>query len=160
ESFAHTLAESDTVGTGLRAGQPLRSRFRSNRQALTDAYEAFSASARERQSLPPAAEWLLDNFYVVQGQFQQIDQDLSRGYYRGLPKVAAGPYAGYPRVYGLAVELVAHTDSRLDSENITRFAQAYQTVAPLSSGEVWAVPIKLRVALAENLRRLIDQAVL
>ena len=158
ESYARTLAESDTVGTGLRAGRPLRERFQANRLALFAGYRSFSEAARERQSLPPAAEWLLDNFYVVQGQLQQIDQDLSRDYYRELPKLAAGPYAGYPRVYGLAVELVAHTDSHLDGENITRFVQAYQTVAPLRSGEVWAVPIMLRVALIENLRRLIDQA--
>jgi len=159
ESFVRTLAESDSLGAGLRVGRPLRARFQSNRLALFSGYRSFSAAARERQSLPPAAEWLLDNFYVVQGQLQQIDQDLSRGYYRELPKLAAGPYAGYPRVYGLAVELVSHTDSRLDAENITRFVQAYQTVAPLRSGELWAVPIMLRVALIENLRRLIDQAV-
>jgi cyclic beta-1,2-glucan synthetase len=158
EPYARTLAESDRVDGARRVDQNLRERFQSNRRALFASHAAFSDAARERQSLPPAAEWLLDNFYAVQGQLQQIDRDLSRGYYRELPKLSAGPYAGYPRVYGLAVELVSHTDSRLDGEIIERFVQAYQAVAPLNAGEVWAVALMLRVALIENLRRLISQA--
>ena len=31
---------------------------------------------------------------------------------------------------------------------------AYQTVAPLTLGELWAIPIMLRLALIENLRRV------
>jgi len=160
ENYARSLAESDALSARKSGDQPLRERFQSNRQALFAGHRSFLTAARERQSLPPAAEWLLDNFYAVQGQLQQIDQDLSHSYYRQLPKLGAGAYAGYPRVYSLAVELVAHTDSRLDGENILRFVQAYQSVAPLSAGEIWAVPLMLRVALIENLRRLIDQAVL
>src|SRR5262249_239885 len=101
----------------------------------------------------------LDNFYAVQNHLQQIEHDLSLGYYRKLPKLVAGPYAAYPRVYGIAVELIAHTDSRIDREIITRFVQAYQAVTPLRADEVWAVAIMLRVALIENLTRLINQAI-
>jgi len=62
--------------------------------------------------------------------------------------------AGYPRVYALSLSLIAHTDSALDEDQILRFVQAYQSVAPLTIGELWAVPIMLRIAVLENLRRL------
>ena len=65
-----------------------------------------------------------------------------------------GPLAGYPRVYGLATELLLHTDGRLDAERLKGLVEAYQTVSILNLGELWAVPIMLRLALIENLRRI------
>lgn len=105
----------------------------------------------------PAAEWLLDNYHVVEEQIREIRDDLPPGYYRQLPKLASGPFAGYPRVFGLAWAFVAHTDSHLDLELLRRFIAAYQRVQPLSIGELWAVAITLRIVLVENLRRLVDQ---
>ncbi|MEP7358588.1 MAG: hypothetical protein ABI847_15170, partial [Anaerolineales bacterium] len=157
ETFARALAESDRVDPRLR-GRPLLRRFYGNRRMLLLAQRRFAADARQGRALPPAAEWLLDNFYIIQDHLHQIEQDLTGGYYRELPKLTAGPQAGYPRVYGLALELLGHTDSRLDAEVITRFVQAYQAVAPLNSGELWAVAIMLRIGLIENLRRLINQS--
>src|SRR5262249_5298546 len=107
----------------------------------------------------PDAEWLLDNFHIIEETLREVRQDLPRGYYRKLPKLADGPLAGLPRVYALSAELIAHTDSALDETNITRFVQAYQEVVPLTTGELWAVPIMLRLGLLENLRRLADQMV-
>ena len=88
-----------------------------------------------------------------------MGHDLPRGYYKKLPKLANGPLAGYPRVFALALEIIAHTDSSLDEAHITRFVQAYQSVAPLTIGELWAVPIMLRLGLLENLRRLSRQMI-
>src|SRR5678816_2025315 len=157
ETFARALAESDRVDPRQR-GRPLLRRFYQNRRMLLLAQRRFAADARQGRTLPPAAEWLLDNFYIIQDHLYQIEHDLSSSYYRELPKLTAGPQAGYPRVYGLALELLGHTDSRLDREVITRFVQAYQAVAPLNSGELWAVAIMLRIGLIENLRRLISQS--
>ncbi|XBS68346.1 hypothetical protein ABK905_16540 [Acerihabitans sp. KWT182] len=78
-------------------------------------------------------------------------------FYRLLPKLSQGPFAGYPRVFGLAWAFVAHTDSHVDPENLKRFINAYQRVQPLTIGELWAVAITLRIVLIENLRRLADQ---
>src|SRR4029079_736823 len=61
--------------------------------------------------------------------------------------------AGYPRVFGLAWAFVAHTDSRFDPEVLIRFVRSYQTVQPLTIGELWAVAITLRIVLVENLSR-------
>src|SRR5207244_8383993 len=76
-----------------------------------------------------------------------------------LPKLAEGPFKNYPRIYAFCFALIAHTDSHLDTETLRRFINAYQKVSPLSIGELWAVPINLRLALVENLRRLATRIV-
>src|SRR6185295_5842921 len=96
---------------------------------------------------------------LVEKQIREIRSDLPAGYYRELPKLAAGPLAGYPRVFGTAWAFVAHTDSRFDSEMLRRYVRAYQEVQPLRIGELWAVSITLRIVLIENLRRLAEQSV-
>jgi cyclic beta-1,2-glucan synthetase len=101
----------------------------------------------------PAAEWLLDNYHVVEEQIREIRQDLPPSFYRLLPKLASGHLAGYPRVFAIAWAFVAHTDSRFDPEWLRRFVRAYQGVQPLTIGELWATAITLRIVLVENLRR-------
>ena len=68
--------------------------------------------------------------------------------------LSEGPSAQLPRVYDLAMEAIAHGDGRVDAETISRFVAAYQSVTPLRLGELWAIPIMLRLALIENLRRM------
>ena len=111
----------------------------------------MAPSARD-ETVTPDAEWLLDNYHIIEDTLREVRQDLPRGYYKELPKLAGGRFRGLPRVYELAFELVAHTDSSLDETNLTRFVEAYQQVTPLTIGELWAVPIKvLRVVLVDNL---------
>jgi cyclic beta-1,2-glucan synthetase len=104
-------------------------------------------------NVTPAAEWLLDNYHLVEVQIREVLHDLPTGFYRQLPKLVTGPLAGYPRVFGIAWAFVAHTDSRLDADILCRFLEAYQRVQLLTIGELWAVAITLRVVLVENLRR-------
>ncbi|HSW52034.1 MAG TPA: hypothetical protein VLG93_02285, partial [Sulfuricaulis sp.] len=99
-------------------------------------------------------EWLLDNFYLVEEQIRTARRHLPKGYSRELPRLAHGPSAGLPRVYDIALETIAHGDGRVDPENLRRFVASYQTVTPLKLGELWAIPIMLRLALIENLRRV------
>ena len=126
---------------------------------LREAYRVIANAIREERAITPAAEWLVDNFHVVDEQLREIRDDLPPGFYRELPKLAEGPLAGYPRVYGIAWAFVAHTDSRFDPEALRRFLHAYQRVDPLTIGELWAVAITLRVVLVENLRRLAESIV-
>src|SRR6202030_2224234 len=122
-------------------------------------YRSIAVAIREERGITPAAEWLVDNFHVVEEQIREIRDDLPRGYYRQLPKLSDGPFAGYPRVFGIAWAFVAHTDSRFDPETLRRFVCAYQRVQPLTIGELWAVAITMRVVLVENLRRAADSIV-
>jgi hypothetical protein len=102
----------------------------------------------------PAAEWLLDNFYLIEEQIRTAKRHLPKGYSRELPRLSTGLSAHLPRVYDLAFEAISHGDGRIDAETLSRFIAAYQTVTPLKVGELWAFPIMLRLALIENLRRV------
>ncbi|OGA22253.1 MAG: glycosyl transferase [Betaproteobacteria bacterium RIFCSPLOWO2_02_FULL_67_26] len=153
EQHAESLAAAQSVTARPVAGRSLAVRLRDNESVLLEAYRAIADAIGEGRSITPAAEWLLDNYHLVEEQIREIRDDLPPGYYRQLPKLATGPFAGYPRVFGVAWAFVAHTDSRFDPEMLRRFVRAYQRVQPLSIGELWAVAITLRIVLVENLRR-------
>ncbi|KJJ20360.1 NdvB family protein [Pseudomonas aeruginosa] len=157
EHHGESLAAAQPVTARPPIVRPLRRRLADNAAALLTAYRASASELEQGRRVVPAAEWLLDNYHVVEEQIREIRDDLPPGYYRQLPKLASGPFAGYPRVFGLAWAFVAHTDSHLDLELLRRFIAAYQRVQPLSIGELWAVAITLRIVLVENLRRLVDQ---
>lgn len=158
EQEARALADTDEILQGMHAGKPLLSRLLANGQTLLALAREFTSALRAREAAPPATEWLLDNYYIVEQQLQQARHDLSAAYYAELPKLANGLWAGYPRVYHIAIVLISHTDSHLSEDVLVRFVRAYQERAPLSTGEVWAIAIMLRMALIENLRRLMEQA--
>ena len=143
-----------TNGSETEASNDGWPRLRDNQRALRAAYRETIEAVREERTITPAANWLLDNFHVVEEQVREIRVDLPSSFYRQLPKLREGPLEGYPRVFGLAWAFVAHTDSHFDAEMLRRFASAYQRVQPLTIGELWAIPITLRIVLVENLRRL------
>ena len=153
EEHAASLAVAQQIAARPVARRPLGARLRDNETVLLSAYRAIAASAGDGRLITPAAEWLLDNYHVVEEQIREIREDLPPSFYRLLPKLASGPLRGYPRVFGVAWAFVAHTDSRFDPEALRRFVRAYQRVQPLTIGELWAVAITLRIVLIENLRR-------
>ena len=159
EQHAESLAAAQRVTTRPGSNRQLPKRLHDNGRVLLEAYRAIAAAIREERAITPAAEWLVDNFHVVEEQIREIRDDLPRGFYRQLPKLAEGPLEGYPRVFGIAWAFVAHTDSRFDPRMLCRFIQAYQRVQPLTIGELWAVAITLRIVLVENLRRSAERIV-
>ncbi|MDB5108478.1 MAG: glycosyl transferase [Candidatus Binatus sp.] len=154
EQHGATLAVAQRITERPGVGRPMASRIRANARVLLDVYRGTAAAIREKRPITPAAEWLVDNFHLVEEQIREIRDDLPRAFYRQLPKLADGPLEGYPRVFGIAWAFVAHTDSYFDPLTLNRFVQAYQRVQPLTIGELWAVAITLRIVLVENLRRL------
>src|SRR6188508_1852923 len=159
EQHAESLAAAQIITDDLRRGRLLTPRVLENGRVLVESYRTIARAIREEKAITPAAEWLVDNYHIVDEQLREIQDDLPPGYYRELPKLADGPLERYPRVYGLAWAFVAHTDSRFDPEMLRRFVRAYQRVQPLTIGELWAVAITLRVVLVENLRRLAERIV-
>ena len=153
EQHAISLALAQTVTPNPPRRSSLNERLSDNERTLLSAYRDIGATATADHTITPAAEWLLDNYYLVDEQIRQIKNDLPTRYYRQLPKLASGPLIGYPRVFGMAWACVAHSDSRFDPQMLRRFVRAYQTVQPLTIGELWAIAITLRVVLVENLRR-------
>src|SRR5580692_1427745 len=160
EQHAESLAAAQTVTTDSDSGRPLIPRVAENGRALLEYYRATAKSVQQDLTITPAAEWLVDNFYIVEEQLREIRDDLPVGFYKKLPKLASGHLEGYPRVFGVAWAYVAHTDSRFDPEVLRAFVTAYQRVQPLTIGELWAVAITLRIVLVENLRRVAERLLL
>ncbi|OLN27727.1 Cyclic beta-1,2-glucan synthase [Desulfovibrio sp. DV] len=129
-------------------------RLADNARVLRAAYAVVTEAATEGGRIVPAEAWLLDNFYLIEQQVGLARRHLPRGYSRQLPRLATGPLTGFPRIYDLALELISHMDGRIDNDNATQFVAAYQTVEPLTLGELWAFPIMLQLAVLENLRRV------
>ena len=134
----------------------LLAQLRANARSLGDAALKLAEMAGDGLRLHPAGEWLLDNYYLVEEQVRLARQHLPHGYSRQLPRLQSGRSVGLPRVYELAQQVIAHGDGRVDAVTLSRFIAAYQQVAPLKLGELWAIPIMLRLALIDNLRRVAD----
>ena len=153
EQHGKNLAAAHRLAPG-RAPDRLLTRLAENEGILVEVCDLLIAAVTASRRITPAAEWLLDNFYLIEEQIRTAKRHLPKGYSRELPRLASGPSARLPRVYDLAFEAIAHGDGRVDAESLSRFVAAYQTVAPLKVGELWAIPIMLRLALIENLRRV------
>ncbi len=136
------------------AGNLLLTRLTDNEAVLTDTCVMLTAATRASRRITPAGEWLLDNYYLIEEQIRTAQKHLPKGYSRQLPRLLTGPSAGLPRVYDIALEAISHGDGRVNGESLSRFVASYQTVTPLELGELWAIPIMLRLALIENLRRV------
>jgi cyclic beta-1,2-glucan synthetase len=132
-------------------------RFEDNARVLREAYRTLTNDVRAGQFVTSATEWLLDNFHLVASQIKDVHRNLPRTYYRQLPSLASREHAGQTRIYAMAVELVRHSDSRIDRHQLGVFINSYQRVAPLTIGELWAWPSMLKLALVENLRRLAEE---
>lgn len=149
------MAETHRDGASPHVrGGALFSQLSSDLHALEFAYSEFAKGARIGDSLTPGVEWFLDNYHIVEKQILDIRKHFPRGYDRSLPKLKSGAYAGFPRVYPIAFELLAHTDAVLEPALLNTFLTGYQNVTILSIGEVWAIPIMLRFALLETLKNL------
>ena len=158
EERALALAASLTVDPSTRQrARDTYPRFEDNVRVLGVAYRALADDVRQGRFVVSAADWLLDNFHLVTSEISDIRRNLPRAYSRTLPTIASREHAGDARVYAIAVELIRHSDSRLDRQLLIQFLNSFQRVAPLTIGELWAWPSMLKLALIENLRRLAEE---
>ena len=132
-------------------------RLRDNLAVLRLAQRYIGSQAASGHDISPAAEWLLDNFHLVEAQLKAIRDGLPKRYFRALPVLQDPPLAGLPRIYGVAWAFVAHTDAAFDEDLLVHYLVAYQQARELTLGEMWALPTTLRVVLIENLRRLAER---
>ena len=153
EQHGKALAASHLPGA-KRTRDLLLKRLAENEILLRKACDLLTLAIRENHPGTPAGEWLLDNFHLIEEQIRATRRHLPRDYSRELPRLGNGPSAGLPRVYDIALETISHGDGQVDPDSFGRFVAAYQSVATLTLGELWAVPIMLRLALIENLRRV------
>ena len=153
DQHGRTLAAMHGLGQG-RSRDRLLQRLDDNEQVLEATCALLTSAVRAKLRIAPAGEWLLDNYYLIEEQIRTARRHLPRDYSRELPRLAEGPSRDLPRVYDLALEAISHGDGRVDADSLGHFVGAYQTVTALTLGELWAIPIMLRLALIENLRRV------
>ncbi len=151
-SHARTLAADHRIVTSYSSNR-LLTRLDANEQVLR-AFNGSTLAVNPNRRITPAAEWLLDNFYLIEEQVQLARRHLPQGYSRELPRLVHGHSAGLPRVYDIVLELISHVDAQIDAGPLRAFIAAYQAVSPLKLGELWAIPIMLRLGLIENLQRV------
>lgn len=152
-----SLGETHRATRAISGSAPFLPRLRDNIQALREAHAYIGAQASTGYDISPAAEWLLDNFHLIDTQLEEINEGLPKSYYRSLPMLLDEPLAGLPRIYGVAWAYVAHTDGAFDEDMLVQFLVAYQETRELNLSEMWALPTTLRVVLIENLRRLAER---
>jgi len=148
-----TLAASHMLSSE-RIPDQLLTRLAENESVLVETCNLLMAAVKAKHRIAPAGEWLLDNFYLIEEQIRTAKKHLPKGYSQELPRLLNGPSARLPRVYDIALEIILHGDGRVDVESLISFVTAYQTVTELKLGELWAIPIMLRLSLIENLRRV------
>ena len=157
QRHGHSLAETHDAQLRSWRAEPFFPRLHDNVRVLREAHRYIGAHAESGQLVSPAAEWLLDNFHLVEAQLKEIHDGLPRRYFRDLPVLTHAHLQGLPRVYGVAWAFVAHTDSAFDADLLGAYLSAYQEVRELALAELWALPTTLRVVLVENLRRLAER---
>ena len=140
---AHLAAAAGAATPGPGAEPWLLAGLKAQEAFLESTVEHFR-NGQGPETLSHAAEWMLDNFYLAQQSLRQVRHDMPLAFYRQLPKLGAGPLRGYPRIYDLAQQLVAESDARLDLEHVQHFVWLYQEIQPLTTGELWALPVMLR----------------
>ncbi|MEO5822306.1 MAG: glucoamylase family protein [Vicinamibacteraceae bacterium] len=103
------------------------------------------------ETISPAAEWLLDNFHLIINEVRTVHHDLPPGYYRRLPHATGSASS---RLEAMADDLIRHSDGRLDADRLRGYVQAFQSVSPLTIGELWAWPSVLKAALIAHVAGL------
>ncbi|NEW82973.1 MAG: cyclic beta 1-2 glucan synthetase, partial [Mariniphaga sp.] len=138
----------------VKSPDQLLKRLDENEEILLEVRKLLVENIHSEKTITPAAEWLLDNFYLIEEQITIARKHLPKGYSEGLPCLDGGISAGFPRVYDIVLEIISHSDGRVDAKSLRSFISAYQKNTTLTLGELWAIPIMLRLAVIENLRRV------
>lgn len=151
---ARRHAREQQLGESPERSAELLKRIKRSRKWLRQVCADLTIAGHLEQKTTPAADWILDNEYILEGTARDILLNLPRRYYLQLPSLASAPYRGLPAIYALAKDLVSHNELRLDRENVVAFIEAHQSVRTLSIGELWAIPQMLRIALLESIQSL------
>src|ERR1700690_1646593 len=153
EQLAHQLAENHSATVSLKHRAYLPDQLLAWKETLQAAYVCFRGASSKDIAFSRAREWMLDNFYIVEQTFHQIQQDLPQSYFDQLPKLRETSLKGYPRIYALGWEWVRYNQCQVDIAQTAIFVQDYQQITPLTIGELWALPTMLRVGILERLAR-------
>lgn len=153
ERLGSSLAETHKLSKEA-GGDHLLKRMADNERVLHETHKLISDLIKKDYQIPPAGEWLIDNFYLIEDHVRSAKFQFPKEYSKDLPLLDYGHSSGELRIYDIVLHVISHSDGRIDIESLSSFLKAYQAVANLKLGELWAIPIMLRLALIENMRRV------
>ncbi|RNC63154.1 MAG: N,N'-diacetylchitobiose phosphorylase [Candidatus Dichloromethanomonas elyunquensis] len=148
--FHHWLGLKNT-------GKSLLPVIRQHSAFIKEAYPKINEFYYKTDDIIPAAEWYLDNYYRINELMNELIEDLSTQYESKLQYLAGGDFTGFPRVYLLVSEFMKTNENQLDFQVLRQFIVKYQTESPLSSAEIWAVPIMLKIIMLEKIAYLVER---
>ncbi len=157
ELVAKNAAANQSGVVWDRYDRRVERRLLRNERTLTRACLDTLAATTAGRAITPAADWLADNFHVVEDQIQTAKGELAQIGNRRLPLMADGPLRGEPRILGVVWGYVEYTDGHVDREGLQHYLDAYQNVLPLATAEIWTIAIALRVVLVACLSRLASE---
>ncbi|MDD4565030.1 MAG: glycosyl transferase, partial [Eubacteriales bacterium] len=157
EDHARITALEHSVSSKIYLKDWPISRMNSNYSYIQTAFRSLNDDVIQKQPMPPAAEWLLDNFYIIEEQVKSIRRDFSKKHYSSLPVLDKGPYKGYARIYAIAMELVSHTDGKIETNTLLKYLEAYQSNNILMEREVGIIPLMIKLALIESIRMISEK---
>ena len=153
ERFGKTLATRHKVSTNPGKDHLLK-RLANNEDTLQEVRKLLTDSIKKNYQVTPAGEWLIDNFYLIEEHILIAKTHFPKNYSEDLPQLLNGTSSGITRSYDIVLQIISHSDGRIDIESLSRFVEAYQTIVNLKLGELWSIPIMIRLALIENIRRV------
>lgn len=151
--FAKTLATTHKLNSRPSKDHLLK-RLAENELILHEVRKLLTDSIKRKYQITPAGEWLIDNFYLIEEHIRSAKIHFPKKYSEDLPQIVTSTSSGLTRIYDIGLQIISHCDGRIDMENLSSFIKSYQTVSNLKLGELWAIPIMLRLGLIENLRRV------
>jgi cellobiose phosphorylase len=151
--FGKTLATRHKLSTNP-AKDYLLKRLANNEDTLQEVRKLLTDSIKKNYQVTPAGEWLIDNFYLIEEHILIAKTHFPKNYSEDLPQLLTGTSTSITRSYDIVLQIISRSDGRINIENLGLFVKAYQTVTNLKLGELWSIPIMLRLALIENIRRV------
>ncbi len=132
-------------------------RLDDNYKTILSTYECLNYSIENNHELPPSAEWILDNFYLIEEQTKLLRSELSRKSYFRLPILGSGEHRGHTRILALVIDLSELSDGKMDDEKLIRFLDAYQSHNKIYDREIWSLPVVMKLALLEKIRGICEK---
>jgi cyclic beta-1,2-glucan synthetase len=156
ERLGKVLAKTHKL-SNKPAKEYLLKRLANNETVLNEVRKLLTDSIKRKYQIPPAGEWLIDNFYLIEENIRSAKMHFPKDYSQDLPQLSNGSSPGVTRIYHIVLRIISHSDGRIDVDSLSGFIRAYQSIIHLQLGELWAIPIMLRLGLIENLRRVSAQ---
>ncbi len=146
---ADSLEEADPSGLTRRT---ILARLQRYKAALSAARRDLVEANRLEHALSPAAEWILDNSYLIHTQIDEVRRHLPRDY-----SAWATSGNGHGGVYSVAHQFASRSDYAVNGASIRECLLTSQKEHPFTIAELWAFPLFLRIAL---IKALTDLAIL